>query len=169
MNRISYLVKIIIWTNLNQRKYNVVCSIPLGVLALLTMSYPLGEPIHAAAAHTSGYNHGCSDAQMSNPSDRYISQPEKGPSFHINEFMNAYHAGFNACSGSGRGTSGGGNEFTSNSGGQSGYSLTVNVSHHPFGDAWVYIWIKDLAGEVEISTKSATSVCVTNYQGRDYN
>ena len=30
----------------------------------------------------SGFNHGCDDAEISNPDDRYINQPEKGPSFH---------------------------------------------------------------------------------------
>jgi hypothetical protein len=106
----------------------------------------LDNTVYAAAAHTSGYNRGCSDAGISNPADRYINQPEKGPSFHSKEFMNAYNAGFNACSGDGRGNSGGGNEFASNSEDQSGYSLTVNVPYHPFGHAWVYIWMKTANG-----------------------
>ena len=52
-----------------------------------------------ASAHTSGYIHGCSDAQISNPADRYINQPEKGPGFHTGTFIQAYNEGFNACSG----------------------------------------------------------------------
>ena len=79
------------------RKYNIIISISLGILTLFIIS-PLAQQIYAAVAHTSGYNHGCSDAQMSNLSDRYINQPEKGP-FHTSEFMSAYHEGFNACSG----------------------------------------------------------------------
>ena len=74
------------------------CSISLGILTLLTMLSPLGQQVYAAA-HTSGYNHGCSDAQISNPSDRYINQPEKGSSFHSDAFMQAYNEGFGACSG----------------------------------------------------------------------
>jgi hypothetical protein len=35
---------------------------------------------------------------MSDHSNRYINQPEKGPRFHTNEFMNAYREGFKACS-----------------------------------------------------------------------
>lgn len=68
-------------------------SVSLGILPFLTMLSPLGQSIYAASAHTSGYYHGCSDAQISDSSERYINQPEKGPSFHTNEFMNSYHEG----------------------------------------------------------------------------
>ena len=47
---------------------------------------------------TSGYNRGCCDAQISIPADRYINQPENGASFHSKAFMQAYNAGFGACS-----------------------------------------------------------------------
>ena len=44
-------------------------------------------------------NHGCDDAKISNPSDRYINQPtKKRPTFHTDEFMNGYNYGYNACS-----------------------------------------------------------------------
>jgi hypothetical protein len=43
-----------------------------------------------------GYDHGCSDAQLPF-SARYINQPDKGPSFHTQEFMSGYRAWFNAC------------------------------------------------------------------------
>ena len=46
----------------------------------------------------SGYSHGCSDAGISDFSDRYINQPGKGPSFHTEEFMRGYDTGYNACS-----------------------------------------------------------------------
>jgi hypothetical protein len=36
------------------------------------------------------------DAKISNPDDRYINQPEKGPSFHTNEFMRGYNDGYDA-------------------------------------------------------------------------
>jgi hypothetical protein len=48
--------------------------------------------------YRSGYDHGCDDASISDPSERYINLPEKGPSFHTGEFMNGYYDGFNACS-----------------------------------------------------------------------
>jgi hypothetical protein len=48
--------------------------------------------------YRSGYNHGCDDATISDPSERYINQPERGPSFHTEEFMSGYYNGFNACS-----------------------------------------------------------------------
>jgi len=50
-------------------------------------------------AYDSGYNHGCDDAGISDPDDRYINQPEKGPSFHTGTFMRGYNNGFDACSG----------------------------------------------------------------------
>jgi hypothetical protein len=31
--------------------------------------------------------------------DRYINQPERGPSFHTDEFMRGYNSGYNVCSG----------------------------------------------------------------------
>src|SRR5919107_2340414 len=48
--------------------------------------------------YDSGYDHGCDDAGISDPSDRYINEPGKGPSFHTNEFMQGYNAGYNNCS-----------------------------------------------------------------------
>jgi hypothetical protein len=57
--------------------------------------------------YNSGYEHGCDDAGISDPGDRYINQPEKGPSFHTNDFMDGYDAGFNSC----RSGGGDGDEF----------------------------------------------------------
>jgi hypothetical protein len=47
--------------------------------------------------YESGYGHGCDDADLS-PSDRYINEPGKGPSYHTDEFMDGYDAGFDDCS-----------------------------------------------------------------------
>jgi hypothetical protein len=55
--------------------------------------------------YESGYDHGCDDADISDPDDRYINQPEKGPSFHTNEFMRGYNAGYDECSDDGEGSS----------------------------------------------------------------
>ena len=49
-----------------------------------------------SSPYDSGYDHGCDDAGRSE-SDKYINQPEKGPSFHTDEFMDGYYAGLNAC------------------------------------------------------------------------
>lgn len=48
--------------------------------------------------YESGYDHGCNDSGISDFSDRYINQPERGSSFHTNEFMRGYDTGYNACS-----------------------------------------------------------------------
>jgi hypothetical protein len=53
--------------------------------------------------YESGYDHGCDDADISDPDDRYINQPEKGPSFHTNEFMRGYNVGYDDCSEGGNG------------------------------------------------------------------
>ena len=77
------------------------------VLTALTVSQTQLAMGSGTSPYQSGYNHGCSDARISDPSDRYINQPERGPSsFHTNEFMTGYNVGFNACSGGG----GGGND-----------------------------------------------------------
>jgi hypothetical protein len=47
--------------------------------------------------YRSGYNHGCSDAKISDSLKRYINQPGKGPSFHTSEFMRGYNDGFESC------------------------------------------------------------------------
>ena len=48
--------------------------------------------------YQSGRDHGCDDAGISDVGDRYINEDGKGPSFHTNEFMRGYNAGFNECS-----------------------------------------------------------------------
>jgi tetratricopeptide (TPR) repeat protein len=53
----------------------------------------------AESAPTSAYNRGCIDAQIPNPSERYINQSKNGPGFHSDAFMQAYNEGFDTCSG----------------------------------------------------------------------
>ena len=88
--------------------------------------------------YDSGYDHGCDDADISDPDDRYINQPEKGPNFHTNEFMRGYHAGYNSCSGggsesnndndNGNGGGGGGDTFSDGqrAGKAAGHSDAIN-------------------------------------------
>jgi hypothetical protein len=91
--------------------------------------------------YDSGYDHGCDDAGISDPSDRYINEPGKGPSFHTDEFMQGYNAGYNACSGQ----DGGGNEPDESTGSSSvrtsggSWTLTVTVTNPPFGIKDVYV------------------------------
>jgi hypothetical protein len=67
-----------------------------------------------SSPYDSGYNHGCDDAGRSE-SDKYINQPEKGPSFHTGEFMDGYYAGLNACGGGSGGNSNDDSNGNSNS------------------------------------------------------
>jgi hypothetical protein len=48
--------------------------------------------------YKSGYNHGCSDAKLTDPDNRYINQPGKGANYHTTEFMRGYNDGFEKCS-----------------------------------------------------------------------
>jgi hypothetical protein len=101
--------------------------------------------------YDSGYDHGCDDAGISNPSDRYINEPGKGPSFHTDEFMQGYNAGYNACSVQG----GGGDEpdestGSSSRGTSSGpWTLTVRITNPPFGTDKVSTGVQGPYGYLE--------------------
>jgi hypothetical protein len=76
--------------------------IPIAMVALLvSLVAPQLQSANAGgkSPYESGYDHGCDDADKDSE-DRYINQPEKGPSFHTDAFMNGYNAGFSACPGS---------------------------------------------------------------------
>ena len=71
------------------------------ILTVMTISVVTLIPLSYASQdnpYESGYDHGCDDAGISDPSERYINQPGKGPSFHTGSFMNGYNDGFDACS-----------------------------------------------------------------------
>jgi hypothetical protein len=85
-------------------------------MLLLTVASQMKLAVGSSTSpYQSGYDHGCSDARISDPSDRYINEPGKGPSFHTNEFMRGYNAGYDACSGGG-GSSGDGSKSPFRSG-----------------------------------------------------
>ena len=76
-------------------------SLIVEVVVLFTVSIP-SFPLSASSdAYETGYDHGCDDARISDPSERYYNQPEKGPSFHTEAFNRGYNDGFSACSGGG--------------------------------------------------------------------
>jgi hypothetical protein len=79
--------------------FYVSSGVILAVLIASIASIP--SAFASTNAYNSGYDHGCDDADISDPSDRYINQPGKGSSFHSGAFMDGYNAGFNSCSGSG--------------------------------------------------------------------
>jgi hypothetical protein len=76
--------------------------------------------------YESGYNHRCNDANISDPDDRHINQPEKGPSFHTDEFMRGYNNGYNA--GSQNSASEGGEESNSLDGNNNGLRVIVHTA-----------------------------------------
>ncbi len=140
------------------------------IICTLTVLSPLPSVQGSKASpYDSGYGHGCDDAKISDPSERYTNQPEKGPSYHTEEFNNGYDAGFSSCSSSGTTSNGGSNDdgdFSSSNGGsnddgdfsssgsQSGYQFTVNVPSHPFGKTSVSIYITTENGYRESKTVS---------------
>ena len=81
-------------------KYKVSLMVAF-LICTLTLLSPLSSVQGSKASpYDSGYDHGCDDASISDPSSKYINQDEKGPSYHTGEFMSGYYAGVNACSGS---------------------------------------------------------------------
>ena len=68
------------------------------LIVLVAILIQLGQYTCAISGYDSGYNHGCDDAKVADPSQRYINQPEKGPNFHSDAFMQGYKSGFNSCS-----------------------------------------------------------------------
>ena len=58
---------------------------------------PTSQPPQTSA-FASGRDHGCADAKISDASDRYINQLEKGPSYHTEDFMQGYNRGYSECS-----------------------------------------------------------------------
>jgi hypothetical protein len=68
-------------------------------------------------AYDSGYDHGCDDAGISDRSERYYNQPEKGPAFHTENFNRGYNDGFDACSSRGSDEPSNGESFQPRCGG----------------------------------------------------
>jgi hypothetical protein len=69
------------------------------VFLCMILAVSTGSSSYASRdAYNSGYVHGCYDAGISDPDDRYINRPGKGPSFHTISFMNGYNDGFYLCS-----------------------------------------------------------------------
>ncbi len=83
---------------MNVHKEQIPLTFTVVILSLLVISpFVL---VNAKSPYDSGYDHGCDDAGISDSSDRYINQPEKGSSYHTSEFMDGYNSGFSSCSSS---------------------------------------------------------------------
>jgi hypothetical protein len=94
----SYIILLLdFYRKIWRRKYHFII---FGMFAILSITIPGSALASSGSPYDSGYNHGCDDARISDYSDRYINQDEKGPSFHTPEFMNGYNAGVSACSSS---------------------------------------------------------------------
>lgn len=83
---------------LEHNKFHVTsfCALFVLLASLISASFPF---VYATSnpPYDSGYNHGCNDARIADPSNRYINQPGKEPSFHTDLFMQGYYDGNNAC------------------------------------------------------------------------
>ncbi len=76
------------------------CSLAFSMVLITLLVISPYVSVNAESPYDSGYDHGCDDARISDSSDRYINQAEKGPSYHTSEFMNGYNAGISSCSSS---------------------------------------------------------------------
>jgi hypothetical protein len=100
-----YLVILVLLLNFTVKSIPKQAFFTSFLVLILVFSAPI--PLVQASSkspYDSGYDHGCDDAGISDPSDRYINQPEKGPSFHTSEFMNGYYSGVNSCGGNSGGS-----------------------------------------------------------------
>jgi hypothetical protein len=90
--------------NCYRKNNNKNCSIKCGAVFLVLILFVVASGSYGYATsdvYDSGYDHGCDDAGISDHSNRYYNQPEKGPSFHTEAFNSGYEDGLNACSGGG--------------------------------------------------------------------
>lgn len=88
-------------------RWRVFCTL-LAMICFLIV--PHGSAANSSSnTYDSGFDHGCDDAGIANPSDRVISQPDNGSKFHTQEFMAGYYDGFNECSVGGNNIRGDGN------------------------------------------------------------
>jgi hypothetical protein len=64
------------------RKVSLIVTI--AALSVIITGYAPTVNASSKSPYESGYDHGCNDADISDPDNRYINQPEKGPRFHTN-------------------------------------------------------------------------------------
>jgi hypothetical protein len=120
-------------------------------------------------AYDSGYDHGCDEAAISDPDDRYINQPGKGPEHHTGTFMHGYNDGFDACSGNNGGGNDSNGEDERDEGGStssSGYEFIVRISKWPFGSSSVGIDIETANG---CRDSSSVSTAVSGTPSHTFN
>ncbi len=79
----------------NNTFHKIFMSIPTTIFLFVVLSIPSMQ-VQAKSPYDSGYDHGCDDASTFDK-DKYIHQKGKGSSFHTEEFMNGYNAGFSDC------------------------------------------------------------------------
>jgi hypothetical protein len=119
----------------NKSVFYISLSFVLATALVSLNSFNIG--VYAQSPYSSGYSHGCSDVKISNPDNRYINQPEKGPEYHTSQFMSGYYEGFNNCyvdlpsSSSGEGTFKVIVEVTNYSNRDTYGGITINVDHYP--------------------------------------
>jgi hypothetical protein len=112
-------------------------STTLLIAAVLAPQIQLADA-GSKSPYDSGYDHGCDDAGISDPSNRYINEPGKGPSSHTNEFMQGYNAGYNACSGDSSRSSGGTQTGMQE---EDDWTLTVRLRGANFGTQGVSVQV----------------------------
>ena len=80
---------------INQLKLAI---IPTVTFLYLLMFTPGAMQVQAITPFDTDYDHECSDAKLSDSSNKYTSQPQNDQSPQSLEFIDGYKAGFDACS-----------------------------------------------------------------------
>jgi hypothetical protein len=117
--------------NIDNKRLRKSTGVIVLLVAILTIPIfaipPSTSKAYAQSPYSSGYDHGCDDAKIANPDDRYINQPGKGPTYHTGSFMNGYYDGFDSCFDSNTPPT------TTNKG---TFKIVVEVTNHSFRDIY---------------------------------
>jgi hypothetical protein len=84
------------------------------ILGLAGQSFLIDTHAEGKSPYKLGHDYGCDDARITDLSNRYVHEPQKNPSFHTDQFLQGYYAGFSSCSvsiNSGDSTAGDGSTF----------------------------------------------------------
>lgn len=152
--------------------YNKIHNVTFFVL-VITISFAIfhfGSVVNASSeSYDSGYDHGCEDTRIANPSDREINDPDNRPESYTKEFMAGYYDGFNECSVGSNNISGDGNVTL---GAECGVRLLIDdQSFQPLSEHQCFYFnsCKNLGGSIPGCYESARTINCDIESGIRYN
>ncbi|MBA3751037.1 MAG: HNH endonuclease [Nitrosopumilus sp.] len=78
------------------KNYKLLLKNSFIIISLLISFSSIGQS-YSQSQYDLGYDYGCNDTEISNPSERYINQPNNGPLAFGDEFMQGYIDGYDEC------------------------------------------------------------------------